>query len=129
MSTAITPIANLSFEENESILHIKIRENAEMNLENAKAHYSTINELVKNKKYLALVESSEYFTMEKEAWQFASGKNIISNRVAVAHYNSSLANRLNVSYYKSKLSTAMPLQIFKTKQEALHWLKSFSTVN
>lgn len=126
MKTIHTPIADINFNETERILHIKINEHAEMNLENTKIHYKKINDLVGNKKYLALVEASNYYTVEKKAWKYASLKKVVSNRKAVAHYNSCFANRLTTSFCKTAYNTSMPLQIFNTRKDAMKWLKSFS---
>lgn len=126
MKTVTTPIAIITFDEPESILHIEVRKDAEMNLENTQMHYEQINELVANKKYTALVDSTNYFSVDKEAWQYASLLKIVSNRLAVAHYNSCDANILTTSFFKKAYHTAMPVEIFNTKKEALDWLKNFS---
>lgn len=121
-----TPLAEINFNHHDNILHIKILEGAAMNLKNAELHYKQINDLVGDKKYLALVDASDYFTMEKEAWQYASSKEVVSNRLAVAHYNSSFANKLATKFFKTSYQTSMPLEIFTTKEEAIKWLKSIS---
>jgi hypothetical protein len=124
MKTVNTPIAEISFNEAEHILHVKVLEDAEMNLANAQIHYKKIHDLVGNRKYLALVDASNYFTMEKEAWQWASMREIASNRIAVAHYNSSFANTISTNYFKTMYNSVMPVQIFPTKEEAVKWLKT-----
>lgn len=121
-----TPIAEISFNKEESILFIKLIEGAEMSLENAKAHYEKINALVGGAQYLALVDASNYYTIERNAWAYASQKEVYSNRRAVAHFNSSTANKLTTSFFKTAYDAAMPMQIFDTRKEALKWLKSFS---
>jgi len=125
VKTAYTPIAEICFDESESILHIKVLEGAEMNLLNTQRHYQEINNLVGKKKYLALVDASNYFTMEKAAWEYASLKEIISNRIAVAHYNSSVANKLATKVFKAAYKTSMPVEVFQSKETALEWLISF----
>lgn len=125
MKIVQTPIAEISFNETESILHIKVFEGAEMNLENAKIHYNEIKKLLGNKRYLALVDTTNYYTIKKEAWEYASSKEIVSNRIAVAHYNSCFANRLTTNFFKTAFHAAMPFEIFGTKEEAVQWLKSF----
>lgn len=118
-----TPIGEISFNEEESVLHIKINEFAEMNLENTKIHYKMINELVKDRPYVALVEASNYYAIDKEAWKYASLNEVVSNRKAVAHYNPCLANRLTTSFFLRAYSSCMPVKLFNAKQEALEWLK------
>jgi hypothetical protein len=126
MKTIHTPLANISYNETEHILHIKIQEDAEMNLENTKIHYKKINDLVGDHSYLALVEASNYCSVEKEAWQYSSLRKIVLNRKATAHYNSCFANKLTTSFFKTTFKTTTPVQIFNTKEDALEWLKSFS---
>lgn len=125
MKTVHTPIAEIAFNENENILNIKVHENAVMDLVNTQIHYEKINELVANKQYLALVDSSNYYSIEKDAWEYASLLKIVSNRKAVAHYNSCVANIITTSFFKAAYNTTMPVQIFDTKEEAIEWLKSF----
>jgi hypothetical protein len=61
--------------------------------------------------------------VEKEAWKYASQKEIVSNRLAVAHYNSCDANRIETNFFKTTYNTLMPMEIFTTKEEALNWLR------
>lgn len=121
-----TPVAELSYDEAERILHIKLHDGARMDMENTRVHYDKINKLVAGKDYLALVDATNHYTVEKDAWYYASQKEIIANRKAIAHYNSSAANKLTTSVFKSLYNTSMPLQIFETKEQALKWLKTFA---
>jgi hypothetical protein len=125
MKVIFTPIAEISFDEKARILHVNVLENAEMSLENAQEHYNKIKSLVGEKKYLALVNSSKYYTIEKEAWEYASNKEIVANRVAVAHYQSLVSNKLTANYFKATYQTAMPFRIFESREEALSWLRGF----
>lgn len=129
MKTIQTPIAEISFDEPEQILHIKVLEDATMNLKNAQIHYEKINKLLGGKKYFALVDASNYFTMEQDAWRYASSKEVVSNRMAIAHYNASFANKLTTNFFKSMYQTAVPLQIFDSKEEAEKWLKSMKATS
>jgi hypothetical protein len=127
MKSLRTPIADISFDENDNILHIKVREGAEMTLENATTHYRNISDLIGNKKYLALVDAKEPFTINQDAWQFASHKEVATNRVAVAHYNSCPSNKLTMNFFKSVYDTSMPIKIFNSESEARQWLFSFKS--
>jgi len=125
MKVVYTPIAEISFDEKERILHVNVLENAEMSLENAQEHYNQIKNLVGDLKYLALVNSSRYYTIQKEAWEYASTKEIVANRVAVAHYESLVSNKLTANFFKATYQTAMPFRIFESREEALSWLRGF----
>jgi hypothetical protein len=124
MENFITPLAELSYNDHERILHVRILEGAEMTLPNARTHYEKINSLLGSKKHLVLVDAENYYRIDKEAWIYASDREIISNRIAIAHYNSCNANKLETSFYKAHLNTAMPMETFNTKEEAIKWLKS-----
>lgn len=126
MKNIETPIATISFNKGESILHIIVKENAEMNVENTQIHYKKINKLVGNQQYLALVDSTNFYSVDKEAWKYASLEEIASNRKAVAHYNSCDANILTTTFFKNNYHTLMPVKIFDSKESALEWLKSFN---
>jgi len=120
-----TPLGELSFNSQTRILHIKIREGADMSLQNAKTHYDLINEYIGNSKYLALVDASNFFTISKEAWKYASLKKVFSQRVAAAHYNSSFPNILAMKFYTAVHDTSVPLKLFNSEAEAREWLLSF----
>ena len=95
-----------------------------MNFENTKAHYEAIREITGGKKYLALVDASNSFEIEPEALAYASLPEIVSNRIATAHYNSSISNTLTTNTFKTHYQPPIPIQIFTTKKEAVVWLKS-----
>ncbi|HXB40064.1 MAG TPA: hypothetical protein VNZ49_05945 [Bacteroidia bacterium] len=126
MKIVNTPIAQLSFDLANNILHIKVYEGANMNLENARTHYQKINSLVGARNYFALVDASNHYTIEEEAWKYASLPKIIFNRKAVAQYNIALSNRLTATYFTVNYKTSMPFKVFSTKDNALIWLKSLS---
>ncbi|MGZ4043816.1 MAG: DUF7793 family protein [Bacteroidia bacterium] len=117
-----TEIAIMTFDENERILHIQMIPGAEMTLDNTKEHYHLINQLTGGKEYIALVDASNYFIIDPEALKFAAEENTLVNRVAAAHYNSSVANLLTVSFFKNNLKPGIPVGIFKTKDDALEWI-------
>lgn len=126
MEVVSTPVAEISFNEAERILNIKILDGAEMNLKNIKVHYKKINDLVGNKNYLALVDASNYYTIDNVAWKYSYSKKAVFNRKAIAHYNCSPANRLTTSVFKKNFKSALPLEFFDSREEAVKWLKSFS---
>ncbi len=118
----VTDIAELEFDENTLILHIRMIDGAEMNLENTKKHYETIHQLTGGKKYRVLIDSSKFFTVDAGSFRFSSQPDITSRRIAVAHYDSCLANKMMLTFYKITYKPPVPLQLFKTRQEAVKWL-------
>jgi hypothetical protein len=124
LQTAITPLAEISFDEETTILHIKIFENAEVNLENARKHFELVEQLIGRTPHFALVDATHHYTIEKEAWKYASEIHVLSNRKAIAHYNSSYANNLTTTFFKATEKSSVPFQIFKTQKEATDWFKT-----
>jgi hypothetical protein len=124
MKIIYTKIAELRYKEEEALLFIKVLEGAAMNLENTKNHYEAIKNLTGNKKYLALVDASNYFTIEPAALEYASMPQVVENRIATAHFNSSFANSLTTNFFKAHYNPPIHITIFETKREALEWLKS-----
>jgi hypothetical protein len=129
MKLAYTQIAELRHNEEDCILSIKILEGAEMTLENTRMHYHTINKLTENKKYLALVDAANFFTVTPEALKHSSLPEVLSNRIATAHYNSSTMNKLTTNFFATYYRPPIPIRIFNTKKEAVAWLKSIHRAN
>jgi hypothetical protein len=123
MPPTVTNIATLNFNEAESILHIEMMPDAEINLEQVKAHYKLIKKITKGKPYVALIDASNYYRMEPEALKYSAEQNTLGNRVAAAHYNCTVANTLTVSFFKKQLKPSIPIGIFKSKEEALTWIE------
>jgi hypothetical protein len=124
MKIISTDIAELSFDEEESILHIKMLEDAHMNLEKTKEHYNIIKELTKSSKYLALIDATNFFRIDNDASRFAALPETTKDRVAAAHYTLNVSNRLTANFFRLFYKPRIPVQAFKTKEEALRWLKS-----
>ena len=120
-----SPIGELSFDPSTGILHIVVNQDAEMTLTNAREHYNIIKKVVGNKKYVALVDAGNFYSIDAEAWKYASQKEIVGNRIATANYNVALPNKLVSKFFKEKYNTAAPFKIFSTYEEALVWLKTF----
>jgi hypothetical protein len=124
MKTIITPLAEISFDKETTILHIKIFENADVNLENAQKHFELVEQLIGREPHFALVDATHHYIIEKEAWEYASKVHILSNRKAIAHYNSSNANNLTTTFFKATHKSSVPFKIFKTQNEAIEWFKT-----
>jgi hypothetical protein len=123
MEKALTKIAELIFDIQESILYIKVIEGAEMNFENTRQHYDIIRSLTGNKAYGALIDATEYYSIDAETLRYTSLPETIDNRIASAHCNPHNANSLTANFFKTNHQPPIPFQIFKVKEEALHWLR------
>lgn len=125
MNTIQTPIALLSFFREERILEMVMLEDAEMNLINTREHYRMIEEITEGKNYMALIDSTHYFSIDSDSFLFASSPEAIRNRIASAHYASAFANRLNTNFFKNRYKPSIPIQLFDSRDEAVSWLRSF----
>jgi len=125
MKTALSPVAELSFDESESILYVKMIQDAALNLVSAKQHGIQIEELTEGKPYMALIDTTNFFTIDDEALKYAGIPSKLEKRIAAAYYNPDLANWLTVKVFKRTSGLAFPVQIFKTKEKAVEWLSSF----
>jgi hypothetical protein len=119
---AVTPIAKLLYDKKYKILEIEIIDQAEMTFESTALHYSIIKDLTQGSKYMALVNSAKYFKIDSDVWKFASTKDVLGNRVAVAHYNISVANKFSMDFYKMLYPPEVKIGIFNTREEAIYWL-------
>ena len=119
-----TAIAELSYDAKESLLHIKVIEGAEMNIENTIEHYQAIEKITGGKKYLALVDASEYFTIDSDTLKFTALSTTIEKRIATAHYNAAFGNKLTMDFFRKVHKPRLPVDSFDTKEEAIVWLKS-----
>jgi len=123
MKKDLSPVAELSFDEQESVLYIKMLEGAVLNLANTKQHAQQMEELTSGKPYLALIDTTNFFTMDEESLKFSSSPINPPNRIAGACFNPTLANRFTVEIFRKFGNPKYPMEVFNTKAEAMQWLK------
>jgi hypothetical protein len=123
-----TGIAEISFNRGELILHIKIKEGAEMTLEATKKHYHEIEKLTEGCEYYALIDTSNYFKIEPDALEFSSKSEAIAKRLAAAHYRPHVANRLTANVFAALYKPHIPVKIFNKKLDAVNWLRSLRLI-
>src|SRR6185312_2758878 len=99
MKTALSPVAQLSFDESQSILYMKMLEGGVLNLANAKQHGIMIEELTAQKPYLALIDATNFFTIDDEVIKYAAIPAKLENRIAAAYFNPNLANWFTVEVF------------------------------
>lgn len=124
MKKASTRNAELTYDEKERLLHIRMLEGAELDLENTIEHYKVIEEITSGQKYFALIDSLEYFVMTTEALHYASMPEVVHQRMAAAHYRPSTGNRLTANFFSKTFKPELPVRVFETKEEATAWLAS-----
>lgn len=123
MKTIYTDLAELHFDESQSILYVKILEDVHVDMEKIQEHYKIINEVTKGQKYSALVDATNYFTSDDDALRYAALPEVTRARVATAFHSLNLANRLTIHFYRLLYKPNFAINLFRTSDTALEWLK------
>lgn len=119
-----TPIAKLTYNREENILHIKIIEGSEMNVNNTIEHYKLISQLTSNNHYGALVDGEHYIEIDYDALKLAAYPEVLGKRIATAHFSKNIANKLTVLFFKNNIKPHIPIEYFRTEKDAIGWLKA-----
>lgn len=123
MNKVSTKIAQLSFEEEESILNVEIFDGADMSADNLKEHYQAIKKVTNGKKYFALIDVKNLYMIGLDGLDYAASSEALENRLAAAYCNPPLSNRLNITFLKVIRKLPIPMDIFATKESGLDWLR------
>lgn len=112
----------------EGIMHIHIKDNADMDLDDAIKTLDAMGELGNGKKFPVLIDSGTFINIDKDVKIFSASKigNIYTLADAIAC--DSLAQKIIATFYKTTNNPAVPTKIFDDKTEAIQWLKSFIKV-
>lgn len=111
--------------DDEGILHVKIKEGAEVDLEEVKFCFDIYKKLGCHKnKVLQLIEGGSFFTFDNNAQKYAA-KHGGDFFIAAAIINNSLAIRMLFNFFNAFFKNRVPFKMFITKQEALKWLRTF----
>jgi hypothetical protein len=122
MKTTITNMSELQYDEKEYILYIKIKNDISVDLESVKEHFNAITTLTKNENHFALIDASNYFSIDEEALKYAAMGEYTGGRVAAAFYSANLSSRLTIHFFKLFRRPSYLVQLFKKKEDALNWL-------
>jgi hypothetical protein len=124
MKTIHTKVATFSYNPNERLLHMKILDGAEIEVENTIENYEAAQLLVGGHKHLLLVDGTANVYISKEA-KIYSAKQKPNSPIAMALIVTSTANRLVGNFYINFNKPAVPTKLFSTEEKAIEWLKSF----
>lgn len=111
--------------DEEGILHLKIKEGAEVDLQEVKTCFDTYQKLgCKENKVLQLIEGGTFFTFDKEAQKYAAkhGRYFF---IAAAIVHNSLAIRILFNFFNNFFKHPVPFKMFDTEEKALKWLRTF----
>jgi acyl-CoA synthetase (NDP forming) len=109
----------------DGIMHIHIKEAADMELEDALEVVEAMGELGKGKKIPVLIDSGAFINIDKEVKVFSASKigNIYTLADAIAC--NSFAQKLIARFYQNNNNPAVPTKIFTAEKESVDWLKTF----
>jgi hypothetical protein len=122
MKTINTKMSELQYDEKEFILYIKIKNDVTIDLESIEEHFASITKLTKNENHFALIDASNYFSIDEESLKYAAMEEYTVGRVAAAFYSANLASRLTIHFFKLFRRPSYLVQLFKKKEDALNWL-------
>ncbi len=112
--------------EDEEILCLKFNEDAEIDIEEARACFGIYKDLGfgPNKKVLQLIDGSSNFIINSDARTFVAkeGKNFFH---ASAIVSENLAIRLLVNFFNRIHKQEVPFKMFSSEKKARQWLKKF----
>lgn len=123
MKTILTDIAEIFFDKETSILHVKILEDVHMDLAKTIHHVMTIHSITRGEKYMALVDATNYFTCDDEALKYLALPDTTKGRIAMAFHSLNLANRLTIHFFRLLHKPNFAIHLFRTHEDALGWLK------
>ena len=113
--------------DDDGIVNYHFKDNADVDLEEARQIAEETLSLVKGKPYCSLVEARNIFgTISHEARQFlAEHKEIQRLRMAEAFLVNNLPVRLIVGFYLKHYNYSNPAKVFKEKHLAKDWLLKY----
>ncbi|MDF2448293.1 MAG: hypothetical protein K0R26_797 [Bacteroidota bacterium] len=129
MNTIKTEVANLFYNKECRLLHVKILEDISITVEKAKALCLAIEKITNDEKHFALVDATNYFYIEDEALRFMALPENCSNKLGSAYFSTNLANRLTMHFFKVFHKPLYPIELFKKREEAMKWLLQIQSNN
>jgi hypothetical protein len=108
-----------------NILLVTMKENAEVELADAKENYEIAMRLAKGNRYVSFVDARNYATITDEARNFSTQPFVYASVIAQAIVVSSLASRLIANFLITfhKKNKDVEMQLFNDYNKALNWLK------
>jgi hypothetical protein len=108
------------------VLYIKIKEDADLDIEAIKESVAARIKLQQGKKMLALVDAKNLWQLSKEANTYSASKEVGELSVAMAILpGASLGIRMIANFFIKINKNHCPAKIFKSEEKALKWLDTF----
>lgn len=108
-----------------NILHVVMKEGAEVELADAKENFEIAVRLTAGERYVSFVDARNYATITDEARNFSTQPHVYANTIAQAIVVTSLASRLLVNFLIKvhKKNKNVEMKLFNDYDKALNWLK------
>lgn len=123
MKEAYTTTATMLLDE-DGILHVKLRDGAQIGLSDVQNHYRVTQRLLEGKKGLVLVDARVKYSFSAEARTYVASQSAES-RLATAVLVSSRAGKHLANLYLRINRPVSPTRLFTKEKEAVRWLLSF----
>jgi hypothetical protein len=109
----------------EGILHVHLKDHAEVTLNDAVAAVVEMGEMSKGKKMPVFIDAGEFCTIDNEVRIFSASEesNIYTLADAIAYNN--LGQKLIANFYLNQNKPRVPTKVFSEIEEAIEWLKTF----
>ena len=109
----------------EGILHIHLKSNCEITLNDALLGLEAMEKLSGKSKMPVFIDAGEYCSIEKEVREFSASEesNLYTLADAIAYDN--IGQKLIANFYLHSNKPVVPTKIFASKKEALVWLRTF----
>lgn len=115
------------FERN--IIHVHVKQNADIDVNEIKEVRETNEALAEGKPYVVLFEIGNYALVSKEAREFGAKQELGELRKAMAIIVNSLSHRILANFFINVNKPPTPTKVFNDKAKALEWLMGFVEKN
>ena len=107
------------------ILHITIKEDTEIDIDNIKENIKCREKVQQGKKFLVFVDTTGLHGISNEARSYAAQDEITSMNKAMAVLTPSLPTKMLVNFFIKFDKPNSPTKMFNTRQKALDWLETY----
>lgn len=109
----------------EQIIHVHLKTNQEIELQDVQEIINAIGSLTKGKKFPVFIDAGSFININQDAFTFSASEagNIYTLADAIAVQN--LGQKLLANFYLKNDHPKVPTKVFTEKEEALTWLKRF----
>lgn len=109
----------------DGILHIHIKANADLQLDDAVQIVETMGKLGNRKKFPILIDAGDFAHIDKEVRIFSASRESNIYTIADAIAYSSFPQKLVADFYVKHNKPVVPTQVFPEMDKAIKWLKTF----